>query len=87
MRRFVSIFVSLSLPFLILSLMLGGLHAEAAELPPPAEGASCAPFSAYDCTPKLLAEAEAYAQSVRELNLAGQPTLRRPSETIQNGPS
>jgi hypothetical protein len=87
MRRLFFILLSLSLPLVAVGFLLNGLRAEAAELPPPAEGASCTPFAAYACTPELLAEAEAYAQSVRELNLAAQPQIGRPSETTQNGPS
>lgn len=87
MRRLFSILASLGLPLLALSFFFSGLRAEAAEPLPAAEGASCAPFSAYDCTPEMLAQAEAYAQSVREQNLAGQPQRGRPGETTQNGPS
>jgi len=87
MRRFLSLIFSLGLPLLALSFMLSGLRAEAAEPAPVASGASCAPFAAVDCTPEMLAQAEAYAQSVREQNLAGQPQAGRPSESTHNGPS
>lgn len=87
MRRFLSLIFSLGLPLAALSLLLSGLRAEAAQPTPPASGASCAPFAAVDCTPEMLAQAEAYAQSVREQNLAGQPQAGRPSESTHNGPS
>lgn len=87
MRRFLSLLLSLSLPLVALSLLLGNLQVEAAEPTSTASGASCAPFAAVDCTPEMLAQAEAYAQSIRNLNLAGQPQTGLLSESTHNGPS